>query len=235
VAARKPVPTWGQPTTLSAQAQNVRVVNLVTVAVTPLSVSAKWPPGPGDSIVTSVLVFTTPVGTAAAKMAPDVAQLRAGDSLGQRHPVAYRELVRADGVTIGAVSVQATAGPRRTISVDIGAVRTGPGGAATVTGPWKIDLVEQLIDGPERGHTEAGFGYPTPPLQTPIGHLRALYWGAGVVIVTIDGPTGSQTIGVAGMEDGQPRVVSEEEFDRLQPRPPKPFVFGTALPGSPLR
>lgn len=46
---------------------------------------------------------------------------------------------------------------------------------------------------------------------------------------------GPQTIHVAGMEDGQARVVSKEEFDRLRPQPPKPFVFGTPLPGSPLR
>jgi hypothetical protein len=225
------VDEWGEPNMPAASAQGIHVVNLATVV--------KAPSGSTDGFITAVLVFTRPVGGATTQVVPDVAQIRASDSLGHGYPVTYQELARADGVTIGAVSIRSAAGPRRTVSVDIGAAQLGPRSAATVTGPWKVDLVQQLTDDVTPGRLEGAFGRgPLPrqlPLQTPGGNVNYLYLGAGFLTITIDGPTGPQTIYLVGLDGGQARVVSKEEFDRLLPRSPKPFVFGTPLPGSPLR
>jgi hypothetical protein len=147
----------------------------------------------------------------------------------------YSEVARLDGVTIGAASIRVAPGPRRTFSAHVGAVKTEAGSVASIPGPWKVDLVQQLTDQLTPGRLQGAFGYRDLPFETPAGKVSFVYLGGGFVTVTVDAPSGPQTIHLVGFDDGHVRVVSKEEFGRLQPQSPKPFVFGTPLPGASLR
>jgi hypothetical protein len=112
------------------------------------------------------VAFTAPGADPAALVVPDPARLFGTDSLGGRYPVAYVELARHPGVTVGAVTFRGAQQRAKTFGLRAEAVRLGPDGApvATLHGPWEVGLVEQLSERPRGG---SNITMPGWPVQAP--------------------------------------------------------------------
>jgi hypothetical protein len=213
----------------------VQVVNLATLVKAPSNPNAA--PGSSDGFITSILVLTTPTGTQPTLVTPDAAQLRGIDSLGQSHGVAYMTITMAPGLTIGATTIRGVTGPAKTVSLELGGAQTGASPSRNVSGPWKVDLVRQLVNSPTPGSLVGAFGYKTLPLQAATASVSYRYLGGGFLTIALDRPSqAAQTLYVVvDLSNGLPRAVAKDEFDRLQPQPPRPSVIGTPRPEAPLR
>ena len=56
-----------------------------------------------------------------------------------------------------------------------------------------------------------------------------------LIVVDVQRPQGTATTYVAvDLTTGQARGVTKDQFDRLQPQSPRPFVFGTPQRDSPI-
>jgi hypothetical protein len=241
MATSEPAPPAAPPTEWTSPANTTQTVNGVAVTNLATIIHTQSPaynggaaPAP-DGFITAVVVLAGPADKSVPHPSPDLTKLMGKDSLGGQYAATYSELAAYDGLTVGAVRIPGPTGPRKTLSLELGSVRSGAASTASLGGPWKVDLVGQRVDDPAGGRLSGAYGHTPLPLQTPAGSVGVRYLGTGFLTVDVHRQQATDTIYVVtDLHSGQARTVTKDEFNRLMPQPPKPFVFGTPRPEAPL-
>lgn len=218
---------WTTPTKLIGTDLGVRVVNLGTVTM---------PQGNNVLRLVTYLATASPAGSSRTRLVPDTAGLTASDSAGRQYPVSYTEVAQTDGVTIGAVSIQAIWQGEKTLALSIPALRTVDGQGTLLQGQWSVDLARQIVDDPSEGRiTSMANLSPVDANGTIIQ-----YWPGGRLEKLTIAPPGSpeQTVytdtGINQPSAGV-RVLTKDEYERLlygggAPPTPAPYTPGPGAP-----